>query len=83
MTAGTAGILLMVVDGFAGSGQSVRKEIVIMEKANKSIHCSVTSCSHHCDCENYCSLDSIQVGTHECDPKMDQCTDCQSFVKKN
>lgn len=54
-----------------------------MEHANKSIHCNVTSCSHHCCGENYCSLDSIQVGTHETDPMMDQCTDCQSFVKKN
>ena len=54
-----------------------------MEKANHSIHCTVTSCTNHCKGENYCSLDSIQVGTHECNPAMDQCTDCQSFVKKN
>lgn len=54
-----------------------------MEKANKCIHCTVTSCAHHCGFENYCSLDSIQVGTHETHPKMDQCTDCQSFAKKN
>ena len=46
-----------------------------MEKANRSIHCNVTSCTHHCHCEDYCSLDSIQVGTHETDPKQDQCTD--------
>ena len=64
-------------------GQSVRKESVIMDKANKRIHCTVTSCGNHCCCEDYCSLDSIQVGTHETDPTMDQCTDCQSFVKKN
>lgn len=63
--------------------QSVRKETVHMDHANKSIHCTVTSCSNHCSCEDYCSLDSIQVGTHETDPKMDQCTDCQSFMKKN
>ena len=62
--------------------KSVRKETNLMEKANHSIHCTVTSCSHHCSCENYCSLDSIQVGTHEGNPTMDQCTDCQSFVKK-
>jgi len=36
-----------------------------MEKANHSIRCTVTSCSYHCDNQNYCSLDSIQVGTHE------------------
>ena len=54
----------------------------IMDKANHSIRCTVTSCVNHCNCEDYCSLDSIQVGTHECDPKQDQCTDCQSFAKK-
>ncbi len=54
----------------------------MMEKANHSIHCTVTSCTHHCNCEDYCSLDSIQVGTHECNPTQDQCTDCQSFAKK-
>lgn len=53
-----------------------------MDKANHSIRCTVSSCVNHCGRENYCSLDSIQVGTHECDPKKDQCTDCQSFAKK-
>ena len=53
-----------------------------MEKANHSIRCTVTSCTNHCSCEDYCSLDSIQVGTHECNPTQDQCTDCMSFRKK-
>ena len=53
-----------------------------MDKANKCIRCTVTSCRNHCDCEDYCSLDSIQVGTHEANPAMDQCTDCCSFEKK-
>ena len=53
-----------------------------MEKANRSIHGTVTACTNHCSCEDYCSLDSIQVGTHECNPSQDQCTDCMSFVKK-
>ena len=35
-----------------------------------------------CASENYCSLDRIRVGTHECDPTVDACTDCLSFVKK-
>ena len=52
------------------------------DKANKSIACVVTSCTHHCNGENYCSLDKIQVGTHEANPKMDQCTDCLSFIQK-
>ncbi|MCI8525357.1 MAG: DUF1540 domain-containing protein [Oscillospiraceae bacterium] len=50
--------------------------------ANRCIECSVVSCAHHCDVENYCSLDKIKVGTHECHPSMDQCTDCLSFLKK-
>lgn len=51
-------------------------------KANKSIECSVTSCNYHCGTQDFCSLDKIRVGTHETDPKMKQCTDCQSFQKK-
>ena len=37
--------------------------------ANKCIACSVAQCA-------------IQVGTHEADPTMDQCTDCKSFRMK-
>lgn len=48
---------------------------------NKAIHCSVTECAHHCQNEQYCGLNSIRVGTHEANPSMDQCTDCQSFEK--
>lgn len=50
--------------------------------ANKAIACTVVSCANHCDMEDYCSLEKIQVGTHECNPTMDQCTDCMSFRKK-
>ncbi len=53
-----------------------------MEHANKCIECCVTSCANHCCDENYCSLNKIKVGTHECNPKMDACTDCMSFIKK-
>ena len=53
------------------------------ENPNKSIQCSVTNCKHHCTGVDYCSLNSIKVGTHECDPTKDQCTDCQSFSMKN
>ena len=34
-------------------------------EANKSIKCSVTQCKNHCQTSDYCSLSSIQVGTHE------------------
>lgn len=50
--------------------------------ANHCIACTVTQCKYHCDTENYCSLEKIQVGTHEADPTVKQCTDCMSFAKK-
>ena len=50
--------------------------------ANKSIECTVQQCAHHCDKENYCSLERILVGTHESNPTVEQCTDCMSFRKK-
>ena len=50
--------------------------------ANKCIECTVTQCKHHCTSENYCSLDKIQVGTHEKQPTVPSCTDCNSFAPK-
>ena len=50
---------------------------------NRSIMCTVSSCQNHCDQEDFCALDRIQVGTHESDPAMNQCTDCQSFSNVN
>lgn len=52
------------------------------DHANKCIECTVQECAHHNQHENYCSLDRILVGTHECNPTMDQCTDCKSFSRK-
>ena len=49
---------------------------------NKSIKCTVGTCQNDCDSADYCSLDCITVGTHECDPTVDQCTDCLSFKRK-
>lgn len=47
---------------------------------NCKIECTVTQCANH-SCEgNYCALDSIRIGTHEQNPTMIQCTDCESFV---
>ncbi len=51
-------------------------------QANRSIKCTVEQCVNHCTNEQYCSLDCITVGTHETNPTMDQCTDCQSFQLK-
>lgn len=50
---------------------------------NRCIKCSVTQCENHSDTENYCALDSIEVGTHEPHPTVVECTDCRSFIAKN
>ena len=52
------------------------------EKCNKSIGCTVTQCMYHNGKENYCTLDHIMVGTHEANPTMSECTDCNSFKCK-
>lgn len=53
-----------------------------MKEANKSIQCSVTQCTNHCQDKAYCSLDAVQIASHEGDPKVKQCVDCMSFEKK-
>ena len=52
-----------------------------MEK-NPSIKCSVKQCKFNNNSEKYCTLNAIEVGTHESDPKMTECTDCLSFEVK-
>ena len=51
-------------------------------QANESIKCTVQQCAHHCQQQNYCSLDCVTIGTHEMNPTADQCTDCKSFQLK-
>lgn len=51
-------------------------------QANESIQCTVEQCRHHCNSKDYCSLQKIKVGTHETNPTMVECTDCQSFELK-
>lgn len=58
------------------------KEGINMEKCNECIRCTVENCRHHHNAKNYCTLDAIQVGTHEGNPTMDQCTDCKSFTMR-
>lgn len=53
-----------------------------MSKFNECIECTVQQCQHHCGERDYCTLDAIRVGTHELNPTVDQCTDCQSFEKR-
>lgn len=49
---------------------------------NQSIKCTVSNCAYHCQDKDYCSLNSIQVGTHETNPTESKCTDCESFQRK-
>ena len=51
--------------------------------ANHSIKCSVDECQYHCGAENYCSLDCVSIGTHEANPTLKQCVDCESFMLKS
>ena len=46
-----------------------------------AIRCTVQQCKNHSSSADYCSLDSITVGTHAHNPTVDQCTDCKSFCK--
>lgn len=52
-----------------------------MQKKN-SIECTVQQCKYHHNKTDYCTLDTIMVGTHEQNPKMPECTDCNSFKLK-
>ena len=63
--------------------EPTKKEVRVMScHANKCVECTVHQCANHCETENYCSLERIQVGTHEANPTVDQCTDCMSFRRK-
>lgn len=46
---------------------------------NPSIGCTVNECKYHCKDDNYCTLQSIEVGKHEVHAKDVKCTDCNSF----
>lgn len=50
-----------------------------MDKANHCIHCTVNECEYHCSDKNYCTLDTVRIGSHESSPTTEQCTDCLSF----
>ncbi|HBB72373.1 MAG TPA: DUF1540 domain-containing protein [Ruminococcus sp.] len=52
-------------------------------KKNDSVRCSVSQCQFNLSEAGYCSLDCISVGTHEADPTVPECTDCNSFVKRS
>ncbi len=49
---------------------------------NDSIQCTVTNCKFNNETQKYCTLNQIMVGTHEQNPTVPECTDCQSFKNK-
>ena len=51
-------------------------------KKNTNIKCTVSQCKNNLVTEDYCCLDCIHVGTHETDPTVPECVDCNSFVKR-
>jgi len=51
--------------------------------ANKSIKCTVTSCQNHNTQQDYCSLESVSIGTHEPHPTQCRCVDCEDFTLRN
>jgi len=66
----------IIIDG----NYIIEREVIIMKSnANRSIGCTVTQCKYHCGDVNYCSLEKINVGTHEQNPTEVKCTDCESF----
>ena len=49
---------------------------------NSSIKCTVNNCKYNNEAKSYCTLNEIKIGTHEKNPTMIQCTDCESFEVK-
>ena len=55
---------------------------MLVNGKNECIHCTINNCTYHAKNEDYCTLEAIMVGTHESNPTMKECTDCESFVNK-
>lgn len=77
-----------VSDGDNNSGiQKIPEFFFIMKgrcemsdmKPNRAIQCTVSECANHCE-SDYCGLNTVKIGTHEKDPTVCQCVDCESFV---
>ncbi len=52
------------------------------EKKNPSIHCTVDQCRYNLCKEQYCTLDMVNIGTHESNPSVKECVDCNSFERR-
>jgi ketopantoate reductase len=63
--------------------KSYYREYIMNKQPYHSIKCTVTSCANHAKKENYCVLDTVMIGTHETNPTVSQCVDCESFVLGN
>ncbi len=66
--------------GFTAGARKQRYTNMEGKNANPSIECTVTQCANHAKTKGYCALDKIKVGTHEANPTVMQCVDCESFV---
>lgn len=63
--------------------ETIIAEVKVMNSTpNKSIHCTVEQCKYNNKQENFCTLDQVQIGTHEANPTVPKCVDCNSFVKE-
>ena len=53
-----------------------------MDNINSNIQCSVNTCTHHANAQDYCTLNTIKVGC--CAPQPERCdsTECASFKAK-
>lgn len=50
---------------------------------NPNIRCTVEQCRHNLGSECFCTLDVVHIGTHEPNPTMKECVDCDSFEKRS
>ena len=47
---------------------------------NDCIECTINNCAYHAGDVDYCTLETIKIGTHEPNPTTKECTDCESFA---
>lgn len=52
------------------------------ESTKSSIKCSVDKCQYHAQAKNYCTLQSIQVGTDDANSTKIEYIDCELFEVK-
>ena len=55
---------------------------MLVNGKNECIRCDVSNCLYHAQSTNYCTLDSIKVGTCDTNPTKKECTDCESFKNR-